>query len=64
MGEPDSIRKAIAYARGDSGQHLADLAPRDRDIAELGVRRALFYLEREYGFNFEAAKKEAADGNG
>jgi hypothetical protein len=56
--EDAKIERAIAYARGDSHRQLADLSPRDKDIAELGARRAIAFLN---GAVFAPTAKGASD---
>lgn len=49
-GEPNAsaLEAAIQYARGEgSGQQLADLTAAQKNVAELGARRALSYLQGE-----------------
>lgn len=43
MRAPETIDRAVAIARGDAleGQNWAQLSPKGRDTAELGLRRVL-----------------------
>jgi len=43
MSAPETIDRAVAIARGDApaGQYWANLSDKDRDTAELGIRRVL-----------------------
>lgn len=59
-----TLDKAIAYARGDGYFHLAELEGRDKDIAELGARRAIAFLEERGLVVPSPTKKEDVDGNG
>lgn len=54
---PQDHVDAIAYARGEGlGQNLAALSRRERDIAELGARRAIAFLRGERLTEVQAMK--------
>lgn len=41
MNARETLEKAVKVARGDIQKYWASLSKRDRDIAELGVRRVI-----------------------